>query len=70
MKAQEEVTIEGYVARDKGGGLYLHWERPYRGALEWHTPYNNPRQLPQESFPEVTWDSEPLRVKTTLTPME
>ena len=66
----QEVTIEGWVARDESGGLYLYWGKPYRGTLEWHTSYNTPRQLPQESFPEVTWDSEPKRVKITITPIE
>lgn len=64
-----EKVIEGWVARDKGDGLYLHWERPLRGALEWHTSFGNPRKLSQDSFPEVTWESEPLKVKLTLTPM-
>ena len=70
MKAKEEVTLEGWVARDKGGGLYLHSQKPFRGGNEWHVEFNRPRSLPPESFPEVTWDSEPLKVKLTITPME
>lgn len=66
----EEVTIEGYVARDKGGGIYLHSDEPVRGVYEWYSVMCPPRQLPKESFPEVTWDSEPKRVKVTITPME
>ena len=66
----EEVTIEGWVARDKGGGIYLHFGEPVRGTYEWYSVMCPPRQLPKESFPEVTWDSEPLKVKITITPME
>lgn len=31
-----EATISGWVARDDGGGLYLHSIRPRKGVMEWH----------------------------------
>ncbi len=82
MKAKEEVTLEGWVCRDgtmvsRNPILYLYLKGApfpdyeperldcvpmWRGANGLH--------LPSEMFPKVTWDSEPKRVKLTLTPME
>lgn len=65
----DQVVIDGWVARDKGGSLYLHYSDPNRGATEWHSAYCYVKPLPPESYPSITWESEPKRVKITITPM-
>lgn len=62
-----KVVIDGYVARDKGGGVYLHSEYPKRGVMEWHSFGHTPRNLPKGSFPSITWLSEPCKVKIEIT---
>ena len=68
--APEEVVIDGWVARDRGGSLYLHCSYPNRDATEWHSVYCYIKSLPPESFPSITWESEPKRVKITITLIE
>ena len=66
----EEISLEGWIARDKmGNTLSLYGEKPtIRKKDYWQTGFGYP--LPKESFPSVTWDSEPLKVRLTITPME
>lgn len=67
----EEVTIEGYVARDKNNDLSLYQTYPERQSnLGYWRDGKDEIELPKDSFPEVTWDSSPKRVKITITPME
>ena len=65
----KEVTIEGWVARDESGCLFLHYWEPHRtpGGDKWYSEFAQ-KCLPKDSFPEVTWDTEPKRVKITITP--
>ena len=70
MKAKEGVTIDGYVARDKDGRIRLHYTKPDRqSGCYWQGDYKS-SYLPDSILPSVTWDSEPKRVKLTITPME
>ena len=80
----KQVTIEGWVCRNGYDGdikdsilhLYLKGEpfpdndRPERihSIQMWNGA--NGLHLPSEMFPEVTWESEPKRVKITITPIE
>ncbi|MDE7350089.1 MAG: hypothetical protein K2N25_03400 [Muribaculaceae bacterium] len=65
----EEVTIEGYVARGANPHhLALYERKPDRLSDIWG--FSHSLQLDPTFFPEVTWDSEPKRVKITITPME
>lgn len=64
---QPEATISGWVARDNGGGLYLHSIRPRKGAMEWHGD-RQPFTLPIGSFPSLTWQDEPIEVEITIKP--
>lgn len=63
-KHQEEVTIKGFVARDRDGKLYLY----DRTAIK----YNNKWVygaffLPIDLFPQVKWeDEEPTPVEITI----
>ena len=67
----KEVTIEGWVARDKSGCLFLHYWEPHRtpGGDKWYSEFAQ-KCLPKDSFPEVTWESNPKRVNITITPIE
>ena len=65
----EEVTLVGYVARGANPHhLALYERKPDRLSDIWG--FSHSLQLDPTSFPEVTWDSEPLKVKITITPME
>lgn len=74
----EQVTIEGYVARDKvsnhhrGEGLHLFTSKPERSSIfaEWQGLRGKSLLIDPDMFPEVTWESEPKRVRITITPME
>ena len=69
-KVPKEVTIEGYVARDKDGIIRLHYTEPSRQSdCYWQGDYKS-SYLPDSILPEVTWDSEPKKVKITIIPMD
>ena len=64
------VEIEGWLARDEDGELYLYRDKPLRGSEQWH---ENPVsitgliELRRELFPEIKWsDDEPTKVKITI----
>ena len=64
----EEVTIVGYVARGANPHhLALYERKPDRLSDIWG--FSHSLQLDPTLFPSVTWDSEPKRVKITITPM-
>ena len=74
----EKVILEGWVARDEefdedffSSDIFLYKKKPIRnknlGAWEsglWDFI------IPHESFPSVTWESEPQKVRITITPIE
>ncbi|MBD5585368.1 MAG: hypothetical protein HDQ88_09820 [Clostridia bacterium] len=65
----KEVTIEGWVARGANPHhLALYERKPDRLSDIWG--FSHSLQLDPTSFPEVTWESEPKRVKITITPIE
>lgn len=65
----EEETIDGWVARNKNGDLFIYTHKPERnfiksywmGEISDMTPDNN-------VFPSLTWESEPLEVTITIKP--
>ena len=61
-----EATISGWVCRDKDGTLCLYYKKPMRGKEEWFGNYD--RQLPEDSFPSLTWQDEPIEVEITIKP--
>lgn len=61
-----EATISGWVCRDKDGTLCLYYKKPMRGKEEWFGIYD--RQLPEDSFPSLTWQDEPIEVEITIKP--
>lgn len=65
------TTIEGWVARDRNNDLSLYPTYPERQLnLGYWRDGIDEIELPQDAFPFVTWLSEPLHVKLTITPME
>ena len=62
------VEIEGWVARDEDGELYLYLRKPKKVAGQWLTrEFQLGFKLDGESFPEVKWsDDEPTKVKITI----
>jgi hypothetical protein len=64
MKANKSV-INGYVARDKDGLLYLYIEKPYKGEERW-MGYGFMR-IKKSLFPFIKWtDKEPTHVNITI----
>lgn len=71
-----EQVIDGWVARGYNGprdlGLRVYSVKPkrYDKRKEWNGHGRLSYLIDHRLFPEVTWESEPKRVKITLTPME
>lgn len=69
-RTKDEVTIDGWVARDMDGELYLFQSKPARDAGFWCS--GDGRLLicdlehDSEPFPSVTWESEPKKVSVTI----
>lgn len=67
----EESVIEGWIARDRNGDLGLHRYEPEKKLISGYWVGEWQRlTLPEHSFPFVTWKSEPLHVKLTITPIK
>lgn len=64
---EDEVTVEGWVARDCDGDLFIYRARPEREDDYW-TASCEASVLPKDKFPSVTWESEPLDVTITIKP--
>ena len=64
------IELEAWLARDKGGELYLYKDKPFRGSEQWHeNPASNTGliELRKEWFPEIQWsDEEPTKVSITI----
>jgi len=66
LPEKETAVLEGWVARDNGGFISLFSYRPDRVIKEdlgfWeHGDESHEIDLPRDSFPSVTWESEPKR---------
>lgn len=68
VEEAEEVTIDGWVARDKDGEIYLHRSKPKRAINLWYNELPETVALPRTSFPSLAWESEPLEVTITIKP--
>ncbi|MBD5382008.1 hypothetical protein [Clavibacter sp.] len=74
----KQVTIEGWVARDEDGFINLYNEKPIRDYADrsdvtygfWDDADGHHLELPTTSFPSVTWNTEPKKVRITITPIE
>ena len=74
----KQITIEGWVARDEDGFINLYNEKPTRDYCDrsdvtygfWDDADGHHLELPTTSFPSVTWNTEPKKVRITITPIE
>lgn len=74
----EQVTIDGWVTRSKNGKIvFSDSSECKRGSCVWyHKEGSNIVTLSdtglfnEDILPSITWESEPKRVRITLTPME
>ena len=59
------VTLKGFVARDENGLLFLHYKKPnrYNGMWLSSSLISNCLKLPDDSFPSLTWEDEPVEVE-------
>lgn len=66
-KNAEETVIQGWVARDEDGHLFMYCTKPERDeALQvWMGRYAD-FDLRNALFPDLTWDSEPEEVEIIL----
>ena len=68
----KQVTIEGWVARDKCGPtdlglrIYTAYPRRMEGLKRWNGREAKSVLIDHRLFPEVTWDSEPQKVRITI----
>lgn len=74
LPEKETAVLEGWVARDKNGIICLYNKHPerYNAPInEWGTEYPlQYYQIPDDSFPYVTWLTEPKKVRITLEAIE
>lgn len=73
---EEEVTIEGYIARDEDGALSLFPIKPFRDYADindvcrgfWDSITDYSIIIPKGRFPHLAWSDEPLEVTITIKP--
>lgn len=73
---EKYVTVTGWLCRDKRhNSLLLHSDEPYRigsgynvdGKEDvWESDEASFFTLDSDLFPEITWESEPVKVKLTI----
>ena len=72
VEEAEEVTIDGWVARNKDNSLYLFKAEPWynspRGYWDDHLMSIGCFSIPSESFPHITFDNSPIEITLTLKP--
>ena len=74
VEEAEEVTIDGWVARDEDGKAYLHSIRPERGFDDdrnvgiWGNCVGHQMIALKRIFPSLTWKSDPIEVTITIKP--
>ena len=62
IKVYNDVEeVEGYVARDFSGEIWLYENHPSLHVVSWSGRVIT--KLDREMFPEVTWESEPKKVR-------
>lgn len=63
------ATIEGYVARDKSGALFISKQKPERMTDNtWDTWDMDWVALNKDAFPDlgISWEDEPKKCKITI----
>lgn len=66
-KNSEETVIKGWVAKDADTqGLYLYSSMPTREINMWNGHGSLLMPLDANSFPDLTWDDEPIEVEIII----
>lgn len=62
-----EIVIQGWVARDDSGDLLVHHAKPKRvkTARMW-VAKGYSMSISNDLFPDLTWDSDPLEVEIII----
>ena len=60
----EKTVIQGWVARDYDGDVFLYQNEPDRNEIAWNGYMMH--SLPIDSFPDLTWESEPEPVEIII----
>lgn len=71
VEESEEATIDGWVARDSNGTLWICSEEPQRYSDWWIIDTDEEytkKELPPYLFPSLTWESDPIEVTITIKP--
>ena len=72
QESKQETVIQGWVARDEDGDLYIYRSKPFRegssSADGFWSAYGASSALDNALFPSITWKSEALEVDITITP--
>ena len=71
VEETEEVTIDGWMARDSNGTLWICSEEPQRYSDWWIIDTDEEytkKELSSYLFPSLTWQSDPLEVTLTIKP--
>lgn len=67
-KDAEDTVIQGWISRDKDNALILWESKPQRNNItndEWGMA-SGIMLLPNNLFPDLTWDSDPLEVEIII----
>lgn len=59
-----ETVISGWVARDYDGDVFLYQNEPDRNEIAWNGYMMH--SLPIDSFPYLTWESDPIEVEIII----
>ena len=69
VEEPEEVIIDGWVARDKSGDLFIYARKPERDFIKSYWEGETSDITPDNGlFPDITWESDPLEVTITIKP--
>lgn len=64
QEIKQETVISGWVARDFDGDVFLYQNEPDRNEIAWNGYMMH--SLPVDSFPDLTWDDDPIEVELTI----
>lgn len=64
QESKQETVISGWVARDYDGDVFLYQNEPDRNEIAWNGYMMH--SLPIDSFPDLTWDDDPIEVEIII----
>ena len=64
---EEEMTIKGWLARDKNKELLFYTKKPRKSSYEWSLQGGDVNIMSRELFPSIRWeDPEPTPCEITI----